>query len=231
MNWATELSSCTGKKLYLYIALAKKMVDLNRLYLYRMTHIENVPHILEYGVTHATSAHANKSYKGIGDNSIIGTRNEFVLPSGRKLGSYIPFYFGPRMPMLFVIQKGYNGVLKTPAKEIVYCVCSVQKVIDLQLPFLFTDGHAVDGFTTYYEQKKLPDIDELLDFKAINSQYWRNADDLDLKRRKEAEFLVETDIPTTAIVGWVVYNEEAKQRLLALGIPEKRIHINSNYYF
>jgi len=64
-----------------------------------------------------------------------------------------------------------------------------------------------------------------------NSHYWRNADDLDLKRRKEAEFLVETDIPTTAIVGWVVYNEEAKQRLLALGIPEKRIHINSNYYF
>lgn len=33
------------------------MVDLNKTYLYRITHIVNVPHILEYGVTHVLSAH------------------------------------------------------------------------------------------------------------------------------------------------------------------------------
>jgi hypothetical protein len=196
-----------------------------------MTHIENVPHILEYGVTHASSVNANLNYKVIGDSSIIGSRNDFILPNGRKLGSYIPFYFGARMPMLYVIQKGYNGVPRTPAKEIVYCVCSVQKVIDHKLSFIFSDGHAVNGFTTFYEQKDITNYEEVLDLKAINTTYWTSTEDLDLKRRKEAEFLIETDIPTTVIVGWVVYNEEAKTKLLALGIPDKKVHVNTNSYF
>ena len=83
----------------------------------------------------------------------------------------------------------------------------------------------------FYEQKDLPNIDEILDKKAINATYWRNDDDLDLKRRKEAEFLIETDIPTTAIIGFVVYNEEAKKRLLAMGIPEKKIYVKPDCYF
>lgn len=207
------------------------MADLNKAYLYRMTHIENVPHILEHGVTHVSSVHTNKSYKTIGDNSIISTRNNFDLPNGKKPGAYIPFYFGARMPMLYVIQKGYNGVPVTPAKDIVYCISSVQKVVDHNLPFVFTDGHAVDGLSGFYEQKDLPNIDQILDKKAIDATYWHKDDDLDLKRRKEAEFLIETDIHVTAIIGRVVYNEEAKKHLLTMGIPEKKIYVKPNCYF
>jgi hypothetical protein len=207
------------------------MPDLNKTYLYRMTHIENVPHILEHGVTHVSSARANKNYKAIGDNSMISTRNNFDLPNGKKLGAFIPFYFGTRMPMLYVIQKGYNGVAVTPTKDIVYCISSVQKIVDHKLAFVFTDGHAVDGLSEFYEQKDLPDMDKILDKKAIDATYWRQDDDLDLKRRKEAEFLVETDIPTTAIIGWVVYNEEAKNRLLVMGIPKNKVYVKPTCYF
>ncbi len=208
------------------------MADLNKTYLYRMTHIENVPHILQYGLTHVSSVNANKSYKAIGDDSIISTRNNIEIPNGKKLGNYIPFYFGSRMPMLYVIQKGYNGVPVTPAQDIVYCISSVQKIVDHKLPFVFANGHAVAvGLTDFYEEKDLVNIDEILDKKAIDAKYWRNIEDTDLKRRKEAEFLVETDIPTTAIIGWVVYNEEAKKRLLELGIPQEMIYIKPDAYF
>jgi hypothetical protein len=207
------------------------MPDLNKTYLYRMIHIENVPHILEHGVTHMSSARTNTSYKAIGDNSIISKRNNIDLPNGKKLGTYIPFYFGARMPMLYVIQKGYKDVPLTPAKDIVYLISSVQKIVDHNLPFVFTNGHAVDGLTEFFEQKHLPDIDKILDRKAIDETYWRKEDDLDLKRRKEAEFLVETDLPITAIIGFVVYNEEAKNRLLTMGIPEKKILIKPDFYF
>ena len=135
------------------------------------------------------------------------------------------------MPMLYVIQKGYNGVQVTPANDIVYCVSSVQKMVDHGLPFLFTDGHAVDGLSDFYEQKDLPNIDKILDKRAIDATYWYKDDDLDLKRRKEAEFLVETDIPTTAIIGWVVYNEEAKNRLHAMGVPENKVYVKPTCYF
>jgi hypothetical protein len=207
------------------------MADLNKTYLYRMTHIENVPHILQHGVTHISSANANKAYKAIGDSSIISTRNGYRIPNGKKLGDYIPFYFGARMPMLYVIQKGYNEVKRTAATDIVYCVSSVQKMVDHQLPFVFANGHAVDGLTDFYEQKDLPNIDKILDNEAIKATYWRKDGDLDFKRRKEAEFLVETDVPTSAIIGWMVYNEEAKKRLLAMGISEKMIYVKPDCYF
>lgn len=71
-----------------------------------MTHIENIPHILQNGITHSTSANANPNFVAIGDGSLITTRNNFLLNNGRRLGEYIPFYLGVRTPMLYVVQNG-----------------------------------------------------------------------------------------------------------------------------
>jgi hypothetical protein len=59
--------------------------------------------------------------------------------------------------------------------------------------------------------------------------YWH--DDLDLKRRKEAEFLVADDIPLTALLGYVVYNDTTKTELINWGIPAETIVVRPNYYF
>ena len=55
------------------------MLDFSKTYLYRMTHIENISHILQFGITHKTSNNSNKNFKSIGDNSLINTRNNFKL--------------------------------------------------------------------------------------------------------------------------------------------------------
>ena len=205
------------------------MADLNKIYLYRMTHIENIPHILKQGITHVASDNKNKDYKPIGDGGLISRRNTFSLGNGQTLGDYIPFYFGSRMPMLYVIQKGFNGVTSLNPEQIVYCVSSVQKIIDLDSDFLFTDGHAVDALSNLYTKADAPNISTLLDFAAIKAEWW-NAD-LDLKRRKEAEFLIKNDIPSEAIIGYGVYNEAAQKQLISKGIPIEKIVIRPNFYF
>lgn len=194
-------------------------------------HVENIPHILQYGITHSSSSNANPAFVPIGDGSLITTRSQFVLDNGKLLGEYIPFYFGTRMPMLYVIQKGYNFVKAAPAHDIVYCVTSVQKILESRLEYIFTDGHAVDSFSTQYNLKDIGNIDELLDMKAIYAKYWKDENDLDLKRRKEAEFLVLGDVPSTAILGYVVYNESVKQKLLTFGVGESMVHVKSQPYF
>jgi len=199
--------------------------------IYRMMHIDNVPHVLQAGITHTSSPNANASYVPIGDSSLINSRSQFVLPNDKTLGSYIPFYFGVRMPMLYVIQKGFNMVQSVPAEKIVYCVSTVQKMIDLDLPFIFSNGHAVDGFTEFFDKKDVENIDNLIDKAAIQAKYWKQESDNDLKRRKEAEFLVESDIPTEAIERWIVYNESAKEELKNKGVPENQIHVKPDYYF
>ena len=207
------------------------MVDLSKIYLFRMTHIMNIPHILQFGITHSTSPNANPDFVPIGDGNLITTRSQFLLDNGSLLGDYVPFYFGYRMPMLYVIQYGYNLVNSTQAENIVYCVSSVQKIIDLNLDYVFTDGHAVDSFSSQYSHANINQIDTLLDFNAIKAKYWSNDVDLDLKRRKEAEFLVEGDININAIIGYVTYNQTTKHKLETFGIQENFIHIRPGYYF
>ena len=110
-----------------------------------MTHVDNIPHILEFGITHRNSQKANPNYKSIGDFSLIGSRNTKIVNVSNGLdnnhenenvliGDFIPFYFGLRTPMLYVIQKGGNFVpQKTAPDDIIYCVSSVQKIIDSEL--------------------------------------------------------------------------------------------------
>ncbi|MFD0990595.1 DUF4433 domain-containing protein [Mariniflexile jejuense] len=196
-----------------------------------MTHIDNILHIFENGITHKNSQNSNKKFKSIGDNSLINTREDFLLSNKKYLGSYIPFYFGKRTPMLYVIQKGFNGVTATNKEYIVYCVSSVQKIIDLKIPFVYTNGHATNGLSDFYYKDSVNSIEENVDFVAVKKKYWTDENDLDLKRRKEAEFLVESDIPVTAIIAFVVYNDNAKDKLTSLGIDSNLIHIIPKYYF
>ena len=104
-------------------------------------------------------------------------------------------------------------------------------MIDHDLPFVFTNGHAVDGFTEFFDKKDVQNIDSLIDKPAIGAKYWKQDNDNDLKRRKEAEFLVESDIPPEAIVFWIVYNEAAKNELINKGVPANQIYVKPDYYF
>ena len=207
------------------------MTDLSKTYLFRMTHIENIPHILQHGITHPSSCNANPDFVPIGDRKLITTRSDFLLNNGRRLGDYIPFYFGVRTPMLYVIQNGFNMVTPTPAENIVYCISSVQKIMDLQLDFVFTNGHAVDSFTTQYTLIDIINIGNIIDQKALMAKYWRDENDLDLKRRKEAEFLVLGDIDIEGVLGFLVYNQNAQNRMIDFGADTSKVHIKSSFYF
>jgi len=200
-----------------------------------MTHIENIPHILEHGITHHRSLNSNKSYVPIGYTNLISKREGFILSNGKALGNYIPFYFGARMPMLYVIMLGSNSrqydMQSVSSEEIVYCITSIEQIQAHNLDFVFTNGHAVSALTDFFDKEDINNIYNLLDWSAINATYWNDENDLDLKRRKEAEFLIEGDIPPSCISGFGVYNDYAKGRLMKYGVPENKIAIRPTYYF
>lgn len=206
------------------------MPDFNKIYLYRITHIKNIPHIIKYGITHSTSLKANPDFVPIGDNSLISSRKKIKF-NNKLLGDYIPFYFAIRTPMLYVIQNGLNMVSSIPAEDIVYCVSSIQKILDQGLDFIYTDGHAVNKLSSLYSKNDINEIENKVDFKAIKKKYWNQENDLDLKRRKEAEFLVVGDIEVNSILGYVVYNEHVRNKMISYGVNAAHIKIDSKYYF
>jgi len=50
--------------------------ELNKVKIYRITHIENIRHILEYGITHKDSCNKDTDYKNIGDIVLIDNRSK-----------------------------------------------------------------------------------------------------------------------------------------------------------
>ena len=132
---------------------------------------------------------------------------------------------------LYVIQKGFNGLVPTPAQEIVYVVTSVQQIINTELDLVFTDGHAVDSLSSQFSNTDIANLDTLLDWSAIKTTNWKSETDLDLKRRKQAEFLVLGDIPSHAVLGFIVFNQHASNMLLQMGVQPQRIHLNNKHYF
>lgn len=205
------------------------MVDFSKILLYRMVHIENISHILQYGLTHWKSINNNPNYVSIGDNSLIQSRNTKTVSKNKKLGDYIPFYFGSRMPMLHIIQNGFNEVPILEPEKIVYCITTIQNILTLQLEYCFTDGHAAAHLSTVYSSNDIQNITKILDYEAIDATYWK--DYPDQQRKKSAEFLIKGDIPISEIIGFAVYNKTAKKQLIALGVETNKIGIRPQFYF
>ena len=194
-----------------------------------MTHIANIEDIKKVGIVHPNSSKSNPSYISIGDSTAIETRNQRKLSNGEAIGDYIPFYLGPRTPMLYVIQHGYNNVKKQYPENIVYCVISLEDIINDGVYCLFTDGHALNKITKTYEGSLLKDIDKFVKYDDVYADFWNSSPDL--KRRKEAELLLRDDLLAYYIRYYLVYNEKARFKLLSLGIDERIIKVTPKFYF
>ena len=178
----------------------------------------------------ADSPLRDPNYVSIGDRQVIGIRASRDV-QGYHLNEYVPFYLGPRSPMLYVIQHGYNGVIRVEAENIAYCVIRLDDLIRDNVECIFTDGHALSAFTSFYQKNMLPRIDEIVKYEDVFSSQWNIEEDLDLKRRKEAELLVKQDLPAQYVRGYVVYDETAKQRLISTGVTPEKIVAVPCYYF
>lgn len=201
-------------------------------YIYRMTHIDNIPHILRHGITHRDSVNADPSYIPIGDTSIIDKRMKLIRETvaGEKisLGDFIPFYFFARMPMLYNIQHGYK-VDKVDADNIVYLIVAISSITaDESRRLYFSDGHTVSRQTKFYGKDRLDKIDSLLDIEAIKSNDWAN--DYVVKERKQAEFFVGGDIPATDITHICCHSQAARQRIINMGVT-CNIIVNQQAYY
>ncbi len=204
---------------------------------YRIVHIDNVEYLLTKGMFHRYHPKADPDYINIGDSNLIEQRNTYhvgINPPNGLLGDYVPFYFGPLSPMLLNISTGYRGITKRSQSEIAYIVCNFNDVVAKCTTWCFTDGHAKNAITCFYNQQS--DLDKI-DWNIVFERFWKNTEeDYDKMRRKQAEFLVQHHVPASCIAGIIVYNEQAKEIIdnivciVGLNIPIV-INPKSNYYY
>lgn len=205
--------------------------------LYRIVHVDNLEYLLMHGMCNREHPDADPDYINIGDNDLIRNRHNYqvrINPPGGELGEYVPFYFGRLSPMLLRIKTGSNGIKAIPQKNIVYIVCKLDTVVGECEEWCFTDGHAKNKITTFYNS--LDELNEVY-WNKVDQRYWRNTeDDFDMMRHKQAEFLVRFRVPISCIFAFVTYTQPVADHIKKL--LEKleldilvRVNPGSNYYY
>ena len=194
------------------------MLDLTveKALIFRITHISNVPWLLENGVHCPNSDIRDPNFRRIGNLDLIAKRvyRAVSRPPGGTLSDYVPFYFTPCSPMLYNIKTGYQGVEKLPMADIVVLVSSLHRIRELGIDFVFTDRHAYLMAAQYSS-----DLDDLnvLDWPRLSARdFKKKLDEPDKMERYQAEALIHRHLPVNGIVGLACYGEAQRESLRAI---------------
>ena len=160
-----------------------------------IVHVDRLPSIIKEGLLWCDAEVAERSLSGttIGIAGIKKRRMSNLLSSHPDLavGECVPFYFGPRSVMLYLIDRGNHAELRyrDGQEPIVHLVADLRKTVswaedtDLRWAFTLTNAGAA-----YFEDRcKLDALGEV-DWEAVKAKYWS---DPVVKEHKQAEFLVE----------------------------------------
>jgi hypothetical protein len=200
-----------------------------------LTHLNNLPSLLAEGYLLSTTdlTLRGRSPISLAFNSIQAQRAARIVPCGPggSMHDYVPFYFTRRSPMLYTISKG-NVECEGGQENIVHIVSTVQKVIEANLSFVFTDGHGIIRLTEFYDDPKF--LSEI-DWTVINGRYWFDTpEDGDRKRRKQAEFLTHRGFPWNRVIGIVTMTDQkrlAVEELLLRTEHRPQVVVRRNWYY
>jgi hypothetical protein len=187
------------------------VINASKKYCYRITHRENLVHLLTNGLVNKSHIKASPDFLPIGNLEIIDVRGstEVKILGYGYIGDYIPFYFTSRSIMLFNILTGYYApkVSARTKDELIVIRCLVSELAKLPRWF-FTDGQANDGETIHYNDL---DAINMIDWDCIHQSNFKKSDgDYDRPRRYQAEFLVHNEVPIEYIDSICVYNDTMK---------------------
>jgi len=183
--------------------------------IYRFVHIDNLRLILRRAALHAPKHAPNDGqiYATIHNIDIQDQRRITAIPCGPGgvIHDYVPFYFGPRSPMLLQLHTGRVEGYDETQTPLIYLIATAQDVNASGARFVFSDGHGIASFTDWYDS--LADLDKI-DWTAVNARYWKDTVDApDRQRRKQAEFLVNRSCAWALIRSIAVVSQAMKRRV------------------
>jgi hypothetical protein len=182
--------------------------------IFRITHRDNVPWILENGMHARNGERLDPNYRNIGNVDLIDKRSRrpVGVPPGGTLSDYVPFYFTPYSIMMYNIKTGY-GVSQAPNEDVVIFVSSLPHVVAQGLRFVFTNQHAYPPMAEYFAD--LSQLDRI-DWPLLQSRDFKHdPDDPGKKERYQAEALIWKHVPLAALRGICCYTPAVEQQVKA----------------
>jgi hypothetical protein len=204
--------------------------------LYHITHIDNLPGILESGGLWCDKKRMEQRFQliNIAHEPLKGRRLKTGVPlfPGMTLGDFVPFYFTNRSPMLYAIHSGFVEGYSGGQGEVIYLVTTIGRILTGDREWCFTDGHAVEAVTDFFNS--LEGL-KRIEWELVSGWSWHNTlEDNDRKRRKQAEFLVKDFTPWQWINQVAVYDIRQKsnvERIINIQGHHTTIRVEPKWYY
>ena len=194
-------------------------INLKKTLIYHITHVDNLPGILSAGGLWSDTEREQQDlpFVNIAHAGIKGRRRNIPVPvsEGGVVADYVPFYFCPRSPMLYVINMGGVEGYRGNQREVVHLCAHLAGAIE-KTKWCAASGHAIMALSEFFSNKE-----DLLsfDWDAIWAKGWGYpyyTEDSDLERRKQAEFLVHRFFPWDLFLGIGVIDDSMRERAESL---------------
>jgi hypothetical protein len=208
-------------------------IDLSadRALIFRITHRDNVPWILEHGLHCRNAGTTDAHFVSIGNPELISKRHYRTVPCapGGTLSDYVPFYFTPFSPMMYNIKTGWGGIRKCNNEEIAIIVSSLRKIAGASTKFLFTDRHAyLEAAEFYSDLAYLNEIDWPI---LCDRDFKRDPEDPDKVERYQAEALIHRHLPVESLLGVACYDDSTTNSLKSRNGASVKIVTQRGWYF
>ena len=133
--------------------------------------------------------------------------------------------------MLYNIRTGYGGVEQRTNDEIIILVSSLPRLIEMELPFVFTDRHAYLNYANFYSD--LSEVDKVDWARLTARDFRRDVDDPEKIERYQAEALVYWHVPVAGLLGVACQSATVKSELEAEIGPDNPlpVRVRSSWFF
>ncbi|MGW6292135.1 type II toxin-antitoxin system toxin DNA ADP-ribosyl transferase DarT [Streptomyces sp. NPDC055058] len=205
--------------------------------LFHFTHVSNLRDILaeKQLVSDTVMQGRGGVLSECGDRAVKAERRsrQITVPPYGCPADYVPFYFAPRSPMLYVISRGGVATYQDGQPPLVYLITSVDGVVESHRPYVFSDGNCASAITRHFTDLSM--MPSVVDWEIMAARYWNNtADDGDRMRRRMAELLVHGYLPVTAVHEVATYDHEHAQQvrhLLREAGAELPVSVRPEWYY
>ena len=181
--------------------------------IYHIVHVDKLASIATDGCLWSDVELDSKAVPGtvIGMNHIKEARRIRTLPSfpDLRVGECVPFYFGPRSVMLFMMHaKNAELHYKGGQEPIVHLVADLAATVAWanakNKRWAFTLSNAASKY--FEDRTDLAQIGDI-NWDAVNAQYWSSC-----REAKQAEFLIEQQFPWHLVEEIAVINQLTGQQ-------------------
>lgn len=201
--------------------------------LYHFTHIDNLQSIVATDAlvcdTRVQGGHTDCT--DVGDHEVKARRRTRPVNCGPGgvVADYVPFYFAPRSPMLYVINKSRVPQYQGGQDPLVYLVTTVQRVQATDRPIVFTDGNAASTLSEFFDDPA--QLANRIDWDLMESRYWNDTlTHPDRMRRRMAEALVHDYVPWSAFTECVTKTSATAVQVRQV-VNSPRVRVEPGWYY